>query len=83
LTDTRDCDWRKRFGPARLSSGEWLPGHTWFKERIAAPAWLKPGSAKVDVGLVEAETSRPRVKLAIENVRDDGWHPMALVEVLT
>lgn len=61
----------------------WLPGHTWFKERIAAPAWLKPGSAKVDVGLVEAETSRPRVKLAIENVRDDGWHPMALVEVLT
>ena len=84
---------------------KWMPGHSWFKERVAAPGWLRPGSAKVDVGIVEegegasgrrqapAEqdvlrqqateaTKAVRVKLAIEPVREDGWHPMGLVDVV-
>ena len=81
---------------------KWMPGHTCFKERIAAPEWLKPGSAKVDVGIVEGQATsgrrqaasapkapaeqggggKARVKLAIEPVREDGWHPMGLVEVV-
>ena len=28
-----------------------------------------------------AETSRPRVRLAIEALRSDGWHPMTMVDV--
>jgi hypothetical protein len=60
----------------------WMPDHTCFSERITAPTCLKPGGAKVDVGIVDAETSEPRVKLAIEEIREDGWHPMALVEVV-
>jgi len=70
-----------------------MPGHSWFKERVAAPGWLKPGSAKVDVGIVEGkfreqdsrntgDTKAARVKLAIEPVREDGWHPMGLVDVV-
>lgn len=72
----------------------WMPDHTWFAERIPAPAWLKRGSSEVEVGIVDAtdrpadsapgartEQHRPRVKLAIEGVRDDGWHPLAMVEV--
>jgi hypothetical protein len=58
----------------------WLPGHAWFKDRITAPAWLKPGSAKLDVGIVDPGTNTPRVKLAIEDRREDDWHPMAFVE---
>jgi len=84
---------------------KWMPGHSWFKERVAAPGWLKPGSAKVDVGIVEGkfreqdsrntgkqfreqdsrntgDTKAARVKLAIEPVREDGWHPMGLVDVV-
>ena len=60
----------------------WMPDHTCFSERVTAPAWLKPGGAKLDVGIVDPETDRPRVKLAIEGMREDGWHPMALVDVV-
>lgn len=61
---------------------KWMPDHTWFSERIAAPEWLRPGSAKLDVGIVDSDTDEPRVKLAVEQIRDDGWHPMALVDVV-
>lgn len=67
----------------------WMPGHTWFSERVTAPAWLQPGAAKVDVGIVDgrgqeqapAEREVARVRLAIEGVREDGWHPMAMLVV--
>jgi len=61
---------------------KWMPEHTWFSERVAVPAWLKPGAAKVDVGVIDPETNEPRVKLAVEEIREDGWHPMALMDVV-
>jgi hypothetical protein len=88
---------------SRQDIREWMPGHTWFEERVAAPGWLRTGAAKVEVGIVEwqgqapaeqrgfgAEASeatsscptRPRVKLAAEGVREDGWYPVAFVEVV-
>jgi len=60
----------------------WLPGYVWFSDRVTPPAWLKPGAAKVDVGIVDPASGKPRVRLAIENVREDGWHPMAIVGVV-
>ncbi len=61
----------------------WLPGQVWFEDAISAPAFLKPGvSAKVDVALVDPETKQPRVKFAIEGVRQDGWHPMTMLDVV-
>jgi hypothetical protein len=66
---------------SRQDIRKWMPDHTWFSERITGPEWLRPGSAKVDVGIVDPETDEPRVKLAVESIREDGWHPMAWVEV--
>jgi hypothetical protein len=60
----------------------WMPDHTWFSERITFPRWGKPGSVKVDVGLIDAETDTPKVKLAIDDVRPDGWHPLAMMDVV-
>ncbi len=54
----------------------------WFEDAIKAPAFLKPGgSAKLDVGLVDG-TGQAKVKLAIEGVRQDGWHPMTMIDVV-
>ncbi len=61
---------------------KWMPGHTWFTEGVTFPQWLRPGSAKVDVGVVDPETEKPRVKLAIQDLRDDGWHPIAMMDVV-
>ncbi len=73
---------REKVIHSKQSLRVWLPGHTWFKERITVPEWLKPGSAKVDVGIIDAQSNTAKVKLAIEEVREDGWHPMGLVEVV-
>jgi hypothetical protein len=76
---------------SRQDIREWMPGHTWFEERVAAPGWLRPGTAKVEVGIVGEASSgqeasscpmRPRVRLAVEGVREDGWYPAAFVEVV-
>ena len=102
---------------SRQDIREWLPGHTWFEEQVAAPGWLRPGTAKVEVGVVgtgvhpqmNADGHRsaafggtargasrshgkgqelklvpyePKVRLAVEGVRDDGWYPAGMVEVV-
>ncbi len=60
----------------------WLPGQVWFEDALVAPSFLKPGgSAKLDVGLVD-DANQPKVKFAIEGVRQDGWHPMTMIDVV-
>ncbi len=59
----------------------WLPGQKWFEEPITIPANLHPGPAKVDIGLIDPATKQPKVRFAIEGVREDGWHPMTLVDI--
>jgi hypothetical protein len=61
---------------------KWLPDRAWFAERIALPRWLRPGSLKMDVGIVDLTTNAPRAKLAIEDIRQDGWHPLAMMDVV-
>ncbi len=61
---------------------KWLPDHNFFREEISLPAGLKPGTIEVDCGLVDAATGQPRVKLAIEPVGDDGWHPLGFMDIV-
>jgi hypothetical protein len=59
----------------------WMPEYTWFAEKVSVPRALEAGLAQVDVAIVDPTTDRPRVKLAIEEILADGWHPMSAVEV--
>lgn len=80
--------WRFRQGSAAfvVHSTEdvttWLPGHKYFKETLSLPQGLAGGTVQVDVGIVDAATDEARVKLAIDPVTDDNWHPLARVDVL-
>ena len=60
----------------------WMPDHTWFKESITFPGTLKCGVVNVDIGIVDPKTDKPRVKFAIKDVLEDGWHPMTCMDVL-
>ena len=66
--------------PLRQDIRGWLPGHRWFDEKVALPRSLKPGEAKVDLGIV-GDDGRPRVWFAIEGALVDGWHPLTSVDV--
>jgi hypothetical protein len=60
----------------------WLPGIHWFSETIAVPSDLKPGEAKVDLGIVNMDSDTPRVRFANEGNLEDGWHPLTSIEIL-
>jgi len=60
---------------------KWMPGHTWFEERITVPGGLRKGEVKIDLGIVD-ETDRPRVWFAVKGQTPDGWHPMTSMDVV-
>lgn len=63
--------------------GTWMPHEqTWFRDKIIFPESLKPGVAEMDVGIVDPETNVPKVRFAIKEVDDEGWHPMTSMDVL-
>jgi hypothetical protein len=65
---------------SRQDVRKWLPGHSWFPERITIPKSLRPGGAQFGVGIVD-EANTPVVRLAIKEVCEDGWHLLTTVQV--
>jgi len=60
----------------------WLPDHNWFSEDVEVPGDLEAGTVEIDVGIVDALADEPRVKFAIDEIRDDGWHPLCCMDLL-
>lgn len=60
---------------------KWLPGDEWLENNVIVPENLEPGKTDVDVALVDPQTKVPCVQFAVKGCRDDGWHPMAAVEL--
>jgi len=61
---------------------EWMPDHSWVEEEITLPKTLERGEVKIDVGILDEATGKPRVKFAIKEVLPDGWHPMTSMDVV-
>jgi len=59
----------------------WMPGNHWFEESVEVPAALEAGEAQVDVGILDPKSDRPKVRLAIRERLDDGWHPMSSMDI--
>ena len=60
---------------------QWLPDHSWLAEELIFPKSLERGEVKVDVGLID-EAGAPKVRFAIEEVAEDGWHPLTSMDVV-
>jgi len=60
---------------------EWMPGHTWFAEKITVPAGLEKGEAAFDLAIVD-DVGAPKVWFAIDDRTDDGWHSLTSVDVV-
>jgi hypothetical protein len=60
----------------------WLPGHSFFEEKIEFPRGFTRGEVKVALGVVD-ETNTPRVWFAIQGQTDDGWHPLTSMDAIS
>ena len=59
----------------------WLPGDSLFDDRVFLPPDLPEGEYELQLGIVDPQTRKPRVRLAIEDRNDEGWYPMGTITV--
>ena len=59
----------------------WLPGDSLFDDRVFLPPDLPEGEYELHLGIVDPQTRKPRVRLAIEGRSDEGWYPMGTITV--
>jgi len=58
----------------------WLPGDSLYDSSVYLPAELDPGMYELDLAIIDEEL-KPRVKLAVEGLLEDGWYHLGSVEV--
>jgi len=61
---------------------EWLPGDAWLEEKFPLPDWIGTGRVEISAALVHPETGQARVRFANEGLAEDGWLPLASVEIV-
>ena len=65
----------------RADITSWMPGDSLFDDRVFLPRDMPEGDYELQLGIVDRQTRRPRVRLAIEGRNDDGWYPMGTISV--
>jgi len=67
--------------PVAADVRKWLPGDAVFDGTIPVPPDLAPGSYRLQVGLLDASTRRPAIRLAIQGREPDGWYNLSSIQV--
>ncbi len=60
---------------------KWLPGDAVVDESLQIPADLKPGTYRLRVALLDPESGKPAISLAIKGRQADGWYDMGSLEL--
>ncbi|WP_455638150.1 DUF4832 domain-containing protein [Parabacteroides sp.] len=67
--------------PTTANIREWLPGDIVHDENLYIPFDLELGKYQLEIAIVSPVSYESRVKLAIEDITDDGWYPIGEIEV--
>jgi hypothetical protein len=59
---------------------QWLPGDAVFDGGLYVPPGVKPGTHRVRVAMLSADTGQPAIRLAIEGRQPDGWYDVGSIE---
>jgi hypothetical protein len=60
---------------------EWLPGDILYDDRVFLPHDMPEGTYELELGIVSPNDLVPKVKLAIQGIREDGWYTMGKLAV--
>ena len=60
---------------------KWLPGKHTVLELLQLPADIPPGTYELNLALLDPGHLTPAVRLAVAGRADDGWYPLARIEV--
>lgn len=67
--------------PAEADIKTWLPGDNIYDHSLELPGDLQEGTYDLQIAVVDRIHFEPRVNLAIEGRRDDGWYPLGQIEI--
>ena len=74
-----------RWGDKILVTGadlrSWLPGDNLYDGAVMIPADTSEGQYDLDIGILEEQTDRPAVRLAIAGRREDGWYNLGTIRI--
>ncbi len=59
----------------------WLPGDNLWNEHVGVPADIPPGDYDLDIALLDPVSRQPRVKLANDGRKADGWYRLGKIRV--
>jgi hypothetical protein len=59
----------------------WLPGDVVYNNAVFIPADMPAGEYKLDIGILDPQTHKPKVKLAIAGIEPDGWYSLGKIAV--
>jgi hypothetical protein len=60
---------------------QWLPGDVVYDDAVFVPADLAAGDYELALALVDPDTRRPKVQLAIAGKDSEGWYPLGTITV--
>lgn len=61
---------------------QWMPGDIVYDNSVFIPHDLPVGSYELEIAVVDRLNHDPRIKLAIEGRGNDGWYPLACIDVV-
>jgi hypothetical protein len=59
----------------------WLPGDAVYDNAVFVPAGMPAGDYELAIGMLDPETRKPAIKLAIEGRDAEGWYPVGRIQV--
>jgi len=78
---TEKASQRQRIFTTETSIKGWLPGEVKVTESLRLPLNLPAGRYELALAIVEPDTHRPAIRLAIAGRAADGWYPLSQVEI--
>jgi len=61
----------------------WLPGDAIFDDAVFLPADLPVGEYDLELALLDPQTRKPRIQLAMAGRQPDGWYPLGKLQVVS
>jgi hypothetical protein len=61
---------------------EWLPGDNVYDNAFFVPSDFPLGTCDVQIAIIDKLKGEPRVNLAIEGKRSDGWYQLGKIEII-
>ncbi len=59
----------------------WLPGDNLFDSSVTIPQGTPPGQYELELAILDSGSDQPKVKLAIEGRRADGWYELGKIKI--